>query len=89
MGLAPKPAGGGFETITLSETGFVDPSNGGKMRFSRFRTCAGPPWQFPQKLSNFSFPTRSSSVSGGSRLGRCAPRSIAADSARTFADEKM
>jgi hypothetical protein len=51
-----KPFGGGFETTMLIETGFVEPSNDGKMRFSRFCTCAGPPWHRPQKLSNFSFP---------------------------------
>ena len=57
MRLPGKPFGGGFETTMLIDTGFVEPSNGGKMRFSRFCTCAGPPWHRPQKLSNFSLPT--------------------------------
>jgi hypothetical protein len=43
MTLDPKPFGGGFDTTTLSDAGFVEPSKGGETRFSRFFTCAGPP----------------------------------------------
>ena len=43
IGLVPKPDGSGLEIPTLRETGLVDPSNGGKIRFSRFCTWAGPP----------------------------------------------
>jgi hypothetical protein len=32
--LGGKPSGGGFETTTLSDEGLVEPSKGGKMRFS-------------------------------------------------------
>jgi hypothetical protein len=81
MGVAGKPAGKGLEMPTLRDTGLVEPSKGGKMRFSRFSTWAGPPWQrIPNHLDGVAAPA-------GERPD-LVPLAVANEHFRAFGSEK-